>query len=87
MSANVQERTRALSAQDGQPQAPDYFSSWNYRAQVYMMWIVALTSVMGFSAFIYFFGLLIFDLYGYGTLQYGFISMGVSIFGVINQMG
>eukprot|EP00298_Acanthocystis_sp_HF-20_P001350 c11755_g1_i1.p1 GENE.c11755_g1_i1~~c11755_g1_i1.p1 ORF type:complete len:522 (-),score=190.57 c11755_g1_i1:188-1726(-) len=50
-----------------------------------LLYLVSLFTMWGFSAFIYFFGLLIFDRLGFGSLEYGFASMATSVLGVVVQ--
>jgi hypothetical protein len=83
-SEGKQEAVPPLSAQDGQGDAK---ATSQTRTLMVLLCVVSLTGVLGFSAYLYFFGIFIFDQFGYGSLEFGFISMAVSVLSVVNQMG
>eukprot|EP00603_Paraphysomonas_imperforata_P011628 CAMPEP_0114473564 /NCGR_PEP_ID=MMETSP0104-20121206/13050_1 /TAXON_ID=37642 ORGANISM="Paraphysomonas imperforata, Strain PA2" /NCGR_SAMPLE_ID=MMETSP0104 /ASSEMBLY_ACC=CAM_ASM_000202 /LENGTH=468 /DNA_ID=CAMNT_0001647759 /DNA_START=36 /DNA_END=1439 /DNA_ORIENTATION=+ len=59
-------------------ETPDKYSSKKY------IWLVR--NMLGFSSIIYFFGLFVFDQFGWGTLEVGFSTMLMGIFQVSIQI-
>lgn len=64
----------------------DKFSSKKYQWLVRALWIVSFFNMLGFSSIIYFFGLFVFDQFGWGTLEVGFSTMLMGIYQVIIQI-
>jgi len=59
---------------------PEYY--W----PIAIMYTAAFLFNLAFSGYIYYVGLLLFDLYGWEALEYGFVAMGASVWMVLNQM-
>mmetsp|Transcript_19662 Transcript_19662/g.29353 ORF Transcript_19662/g.29353 Transcript_19662/m.29353 type:complete len:360 (-) Transcript_19662:21-1100(-) len=57
-----------------------------YKMPVRLMYVIVFLYSLAFSGYIYYVGLLVFDLYGWESLEYGFLAMGASIWTVLNQM-
>lgn len=70
----------------GEKETPDEPSSPQYRVLVRLLWLTSFLGMWSFSAYIYFFGIYMAKVFGWGALEYGFASMGVSIMSVIIQL-
>ena len=64
----------------------DKYASKKYQWLVRGLWVVSFFNMLGFSAIIYFFGLFVFDQFGWGTLEVGFSTMLMGIFQVTIQI-
>jgi DHA1 family tetracycline resistance protein-like MFS transporter len=64
----------------------DKYASKKYQWLVRIMWMVSFFNMLGFSSVIYFFGLFVFDQFGWGTLEVGFSTMLMGIFQVTIQI-
>lgn len=57
-----------------------------YHCAKYLLWLISCTNMIGFAAYLYFFGPLMLVRFEWEALEFGFASMGVSIFSVIVQL-
>lgn len=57
-----------------------------YKWSIWFTWLTSFTFMLGFSSYIYFFGLRMYDVYDWGTLEVGFSTMAVGILGVLIQL-
>ena len=64
----------------------DKYASKKYIWLVRCLWLVSFFNMLGFSSIIYFFGLFVFDQFGWGTLEVGFSTMLMGIFQVTVQI-
>jgi len=56
-----------------------------YQAPILCMFFISFCFALAFSGYLYFSGLLLFDLFGWESLEFGFVAMGASIWMVIHQ--
>jgi hypothetical protein len=66
--------------------AKDKYASKKYMWLVRSLWMISFFNMLGFSSIIYFFGLFVFDQFGWGTLEVGFSTMLMGIFQVTIQI-
>lgn len=66
--------------------AGDRFSSSAYVWLVRILWMVSFFHMLAFSSVIYFFGLFVFDQFGWEPLEVGFATMLMGIFQVVVQL-
>lgn len=59
---------------------PEYY--W----PIAVMYTIAFFFALSFSGYLYYIGLLLFELFGWDALEYGFVAMGASVWMIFNQM-
>lgn len=64
----------------------DRFASRKYQWLIRGLWVCSFFNMLGFSSIIYFFGLFVFDQFGWGTLEVGFSTMLMGIYQVTIQI-
>lgn len=58
----------------------------SHRPLIYLMWVVSFLNMFAFSAHLGMFGLLILELFGWESLQLGFIGMGSGLVTIVSQL-
>jgi MFS family permease len=64
----------------------DKFATKKYVWMVRCLWAVSFFNMLGFSSILYFFGLFVFDQFGWGTLEVGFAIMLMGVYQVAIQI-
>lgn len=86
VASNPEAGQDAASSELATPSETETANRGLYRWATRLLYLVSFLFMFDFAAFLYFFGVLIHDRFGWESLEYGFLAMGVSIVSVIAQL-